>query len=216
MKKRDEFYNEKRRKKFRVTIFGSARIKKSEKIYKEVFQIGKMLGVRGIDIVDGGGPGLMNAVSAGHKLGRNGTGAMAIGLNIKLPHEQKANKNVNLVREFTRFSKRLDNFMLLSNAVVVAPGGLGTLLELFYTWQLVQVEQIESIPVILLGNMWHGLIKWMEENPLKSKYFEKKDMHAIFVAKNAEEVVEIIDSAHAFYLAGRKDFCSEFKKYKLK
>lgn len=215
MKKRDEFYNETRRKKFRVTIFGSARIKKSDKIYREVFSLGKMLGERGIDIVNGGGPGLMNAASAGHKTGRDGTGAKTIGLNIKLPHEQRTNDNLNLVREFARFSKRLDNFMLLSNAIVVAPGGIGTLLELFYSWQLVQVEEICNIPVILLGDVWEGLIKWMEEQLLEKKYFSKKDIDAFFIAKDAKEAIEIIDKAREYYKKDDKNFCMSFKRYKL-
>ena len=63
--------------------------------------------------------------------------------------------------------------MLFSNAVVVAPGGVGTLLELLYTWQLVQVKHIRHIPIILLGEMWPDFIKWLEREPLKRKYFEK-------------------------------------------
>lgn len=203
-------------KEFRVTVFGSARIRKSDKIYGEIFKLGKALGERRIDIVNGGGPGLMNAVSAGHKAGRKNNGAHAIGLNIKLPHEQKANNNLTLVKEFGRFSKRLDSFMLLSDVVVVAPGGLGTLLELFYTWQLVQVEQICNIPIILLGDMWDGLVDWLESQPLKRKYFDKSDLYSIFVAKNSKEAIEIIDKAREYYKKRDKNFCVDFKKYKLK
>jgi uncharacterized protein (TIGR00730 family) len=215
MKESKGFYKETKKEEFRVTVFGSARIKKTDKIYQEVFELGKMLGERGMDVVNGGGPGLMNAVSAGHKIGKNGTNAQTIGLNIKLPHEQKINKNVTLIKEFARFSKRLDNFMLLSDAVIVCPGGLGTLLELFYTWQLIQVEGINNIPVILMGDMWDGLIEWTEKQPLKRNYLDKKDLQSLFIAKNAKEALEIIDKAYEAYKKKDKSFCLNYKKYKL-
>ena len=57
-------------------------------------------------------------------------------------------------------------FFLLSNAVVVAPGGVGTLLEFMYTWQLIQVKHTCNIPVILLGEMWRDFLRWIEKHPL--------------------------------------------------
>ena len=215
MKTSKSFYNETRKRKFRVTVFGSARVKKTDKVYKEVFQLGKLLGEREIEIVTGGGPGLMNAVSVGHKTGKKMEGTHAIGLNIKIPNEQRINPNITLIKEFARFSKRLDNFMLLSNAIVVCPGGFGTLLELFYAWQLLQVEQIKNIPVILMGDMWQGLIKWMENHQLRKKYFEKKDLESVFIAHSPDEAIEIIDAAYKSYREGKNDFCSKHSKYKL-
>lgn len=182
--------------KFRVSIFGSARIKKNSKAYKEIYNLGRMLGERGIDVVTGGGPGLMAAASLGHKVGRKNTTAHSIGLGIKLPHEQRFNSGLTLKKEFTRFSRRLDNFMLLSNAVVVAPGGVGTLLEFFYTWQLVQVEHISNIPIILLGDMWKGLVSWLKKEPLNKKYFDTRDINMIFVARNCKDAIKMIDKAH--------------------
>ena len=211
---KNSFYNELRRNKFRVAIFGSARIRKNDEIYKQIYEIGKVLGEKGIDVVTGGGPGLMNAASAGHKAARKGNGSHAIGLNIKLPRRQIINANINLKKEFGRFSRRLDNFMLLSNAVVVAPGGLGTLLEFFYTLQLMQVEQICNIPVILVGDMWKGLIEWLRKQPMKKKYFEEKDLNFIFIAKNTDEVLAIIEKARESFKKGDKNFCFNYKKYK--
>ena len=86
--------------------------------------------------------------------------------------------------------------MSLSNAVVISPGGIGTLLELFYTWQLSQVQQICNIPIILLGKQWPPLIKWLEKYPLKSRYFDKKDMSLLFLAKDVKQATEIINKAH--------------------
>jgi|TARA_Y100000310_G_scaffold91480_2_gene88853 hypothetical protein len=201
---------------FKVTIFGSARIKKGTLMYNQVRALAEMLGERGFDVITGGGPGLMKAASEGHKKGSKKTGARSIGVGIKLPHEQSFNKHLDIKKEFKRFSRRLDYFMSLSNAVVIAPGGIGTLLELFYTWQLAQVQQICNIPIILLGKQWPPLIKWFEKYPLKSKYFDKKDINLLFSAKDCSEAVEMIDNAYKEYKKGDKKFCLNFKKYKLK
>src|SRR3989344_3244431 len=204
-----------RKNEFRVAIFGSSRINRKDVNYKEIYTLGKMLGERDIDIVTGGGPGLMMAASFGHKIGSKKTGAHAIALNIKLPMEQKFNKYSDVRKEFTHFTKRLDNFMLLSNAVVVAPGGVGTLLEFLYTWQLVQVEHVCPIPIILLGKMWPDLIKWLRNYPLKNKYFAPKDLQLIFLANDSEKTIKIIDKAHREFLEGGKNFCLNQKKYKI-
>jgi uncharacterized protein (TIGR00730 family) len=199
---------------FRVAIFGSARIKKDDSVYKQIYKLGKMLGKRDIDIVTGGGAGLMEAANAGHKIGSRKTHAKSIGLNIKLPREQKANKHLDLKKEFAIFSKRLDEFMKLSNVVVVAPGGVGTLLELLYSWQLVQVEHIQNIPIILLGGVWDGFGEWLRKNPMKQGYFEREDLKLLFFTRNFEEVIEIIDEAYVEHKKGNSYFCFNYKKYK--
>ncbi len=202
-------------KRFRVAIFGSSRVKMSNKVYKEVYTLARELAERGIGVVTGGGPGLMRAANSGHKAGSMKTKARSIGLGIKLPKEQKFNGSLDQQETFFRFTSRLDNFMLLSNAVIVAPGGVGTLLEFFYTWQLVQVKHICHIPIILLGDQWPDLIKWLEKWPLKHKYFGKKDLHLLFLADDSKEALKVIDKAHEEFLLGREDFCINYKKYKI-
>ena len=119
---------------FRVAIFGSARIKENDSRYKQIYTLAKMIAAEGFDVVTGGGPGIMEAANKGHKDGRKkGKIVHSFGLNIVLPKEQTANKHLDIKKDFERFSERLDYFMYLSNVVVVAPGGVGTLLEFFYT-----------------------------------------------------------------------------------
>ena len=177
-----------------------------------------MLGERDIDVVTGGGPGLMNAANSGHKAGSRKTRAHSIGLGIKLPMEQSFNSSLDEKETFMRFTQRLDKFMLLSNAVVVASGGVGTLLELFYTWQLVQVKHKDKIPVILLGPMWPGLLKWLKENPLNKGYFDNFDYDMLYYAKTEKEAIDLIDKAYKnFYeyfvyaLAYERDMHSFFR-----
>ncbi|MBS3099423.1 LOG family protein [Candidatus Pacearchaeota archaeon] len=198
---------------FRVAIFGSARIKRNDVAYKQIYKLGWVLGKRNIDIVTGGGPGLMEAANSGHKEGNKKTGAYSIGLNIKLLKEQMPNKHLDVKAEFAVFSERLDKFMELSNAVVVAHGGVGTLLELMYAWQLSQVEHIRSIPIILLGGMWEGFGEWLRREPMRRKYFEKNDIRLLFFTRKIEEVIEIIDDAHESFKKGEKDFCIDYQKY---
>ncbi len=214
-KKYRNLWQELKKHEFRVTIFGSSRMKQSDKEYKEVYKLAKMIGKRGIDLITGGGPGIMESASAGHRTGTKKTKARTIGLNIKLPHEQRTNPYITVKKEFTRFSERLDNFMLLSNAIVVAHGGIGTTLELFYAWQLMQVKHICNIPIILLGQQWLGLIKWLKKEPLKRKFFQKQDLELLFIAKNANEAIKIVDTCYKDYKKGNKNFCLNYRKYKL-
>ncbi len=216
IKRAEEFKKLLKEKHFRVAIFGSARIKKGDPHYNQIYEMAKVLAINGIDIVTGGGPGIMEAASKGHQEGQNISGieSHTIGLGIRLPREQKFNPAVTTKKKFNRFSSRLDNFMVLSNAVVVGSGGVGTLLELFYTWQLMQVNHICNIPIILLGDMWDGLIKWLEKEPLKRKFFEKKDLDLLFVAKNSKEAMKIIKIAHQHYKEGGDGLCINYRKYR--
>lgn len=192
-------------KKFHVTIFGSARIEEDDFEYKEVYELAKMVGERGMNVVSGGGPGVMKAATMGHKAGREKNKAYTIGLGIKLPHEQRINPYVDVKFKFTRFSERLDNFMLLSNVVVVAPGGVGTMLELFFTWQLMQVRHMSHIPIILLGRQWNGLLRWLRKVPLRRKFFNKEDLELLFLAKDSNEAIKLIDRAYEKYKKGGKN-----------
>ena len=208
---------ERKRKDFRVTIFGSARIKKDDKYYKQTSNLAEMLGKRGIDIVTGGGPGLMQAASEGHRIGRKKSGnkSHSIGLLIKLPTEQKASKFLDIKKQFSRFSNRLDNFMNLSNAFVVATGGIGTILEFFYALQLMQVKQTCNVPIILIGNMWPELISWLEKYPVKNGRMKKSDLNPIIAVKTCNEAIKIIDNSYEKFLTGNENFCLNYKKYKV-
>jgi uncharacterized protein (TIGR00730 family) len=199
---------------FRVAIFGSARIKEDGPEFKQVYELAKMIAADNIDVVTGGGPGIMNAACKGHHDGRTSEDTHAIGLNIKIPLEQNPNRHLDIKKEFERFSTRLDAFMIYSDAVVVAPGGIGTLLEFSYTWQLVQVKHICNIPIILMGDIWKEFLKWIKENPLKKDYLSEKDLLRLFFADDYKEAYKIIKKFHEGYQKG-DDICLNFKKYKV-
>jgi len=202
-------------KHFHVCIFGSARIKEGDPNYHIVYELSNLIAKEGMDVVTGGGPGLMEAANKGHKDGQTDLGSHSVGLTIKLPKEQDANPHLDVKKDFERFSERLDNFMSLSNVVVVAPGGVGTLLEFFYTWQLVQVKHICDIPVILLGEMWPELLAWVEKWPVAKGLISPDECHPLFLASNCEEAMHVIKKAYEDFKEGKTDFCLNHKKYRI-
>lgn len=212
--KRESFDDELKRRDFRVTLFGSARVTKSDPTYRLVRDLAHDISKQGMDLVTGGGPGLMEAANAGYRKGHKSAGH-AVGLLINLPHEKKSGASLDVSRVFSRFSERLDHFMTLSNAIVIAPGGLGTLLELFYSWQLIQVKQTCDIPLILLGDHYKSLIEWVKRGPLRKKYLNPEDMHSIFFAKDAKAAMHILNEAYAHFKQGGKNICLNMQKYKV-
>src|SRR5206468_408932 len=168
---------------YRVCIFGSARIQPDSLVYKQVEQLAGALARQGVDVVTGGGPGLMEAANKGAKKGS--TGAWSIGLPIELPFEADANSHLDVKSQHKRFSSRLDEFMRISHAVVIMPGGIGTLLELFYTWQLMQVDHIKPRPLLLLADddTWTSFVAWLREHPLRLKLMSERDFEMLRIVR---------------------------------
>ncbi len=188
---------------FRVAIFGSARIKETDRIYKNVFDLAKSIGEKNHHLVTGGGPGLMEAANAGHEAGDPQNTSDNIGLLIELPWESKGNPHLEIKKEFNKFSDRLDTFMALSNVMVVVPGGIGTLLELAYSWQLIQVKHINPIPIILIGEIWKSLIDWVKKYPLKMGLICPEDLDCIHIVKNNKEAMKIIEKTYSSFKKGK-------------
>jgi uncharacterized protein (TIGR00730 family) len=178
---------------FRVCIFGSARIKPEDETYQTVRRLARSLGELGIDIVTGGGPGLMEAANLGVREAHNRK-SVSYGLPIHLPSAHEvANKHLDIKSEHRRFSSRLDEFMRLSHAVIVAPGGIGTLLELVYVWQLIQVKLIEPRTIVLLQrSFWQGLIDWMKEEMLGRAFVGPHDFDWVHCVDTPAEALELI------------------------
>lgn len=208
--------NEIKRNEFRVAIFGSARPKPGDPVYQDTYNLAKMIAGLKVDVITGGGPGLMEAASLGHKHGDPSGESHSIGINIKLPFEQSVNPGVEIFNEHDRFSTRLDEFMMLSNAAIVMPGGIGTALELFYTWQLIQVHHICAIPLILVGEQWLKLIHWVIDYLLKDGYINSKDLESVICVKTVEDAFKVIEDAKKHYDEVDGDVCLNWKKYGLK
>jgi predicted Rossmann-fold nucleotide-binding protein len=130
------------RENYRVTIFGSARLQPGTPAYDGVKQLAAELTTMGRDIVTGRGPGLMRAANEGAALIDPTAPGRSVGIRVDLPFEQEVNPFVGQVYEHRTFFSRLHHFMIASDAFVVIPGGIGTLLELSLVWQLLQVRKL--------------------------------------------------------------------------
>jgi hypothetical protein len=209
---------------YRVCIFGSARIKADSLQYIEVAELAERLSRKGIDILTGGGPGLMEAANLGAKRAHNKMvlnaqtkqagehhaapltkAGISFGLSIELPFEPKPNHHLDVKRHHQKFSSRLDDFVRLSHSIVVTPGGIGTLLELFFCWQLIQVEHVAERPIILLDrSYWNGIIQWLKEVPLARSLISDHDFNCLTIADSIEEVCDIIFNHHQQHLKDLK------------
>lgn len=210
----DELKEELNDDQFRVAIFGSARLKENSPEYYQVFNLARLIASAGIDLVTGGGPGLMEAASNGFYDAKKDASIRSIGLNIRLPEEQRFSAHLDIKREFERFSERLDSFVALSNAFVVMPGGIGTILELFYTWQLAQVKQIADKPLILMGEMWLDLLKWMRAWPLKNNLLDEADLDLIYLTKDCLEAFTVVQESYNHFKSGGTQFCRTYQGYR--
>jgi uncharacterized protein (TIGR00730 family) len=190
---------------YRVCIFGSARIRPQDPVYRSVFRLAQSLSERGIDVVTGGGPGLMAAANRG-VLASKRHRSTSYGLPLDLPTlTEPPNRHLDIASAHKRFSSRLDEFIRLSHAVVVAPGGIGTLLELMYVWQLLQLRALEGRPVILLGReFWGGLLEWVRSGPAEQRLLDLRDLECLHLVDTPEEALEILDRSHAEFLAAER------------
>lgn len=155
------------RENYRVTVFGSARLQPGTFAYDAVKQLAAELTKMGCDIITGGGPGLMRAANEGAAAVDPTAPGRSVGIRVELPFEQEVNPFVGQVYEHRTFFSRLHHFMMVSDAFVVTPGGIGTLLELSLVWQLLQVQKLYNTPLILVGKMWAELVEWGRRSMLR-------------------------------------------------
>jgi hypothetical protein len=138
-------------------------------------------------VVTGGGPGIMEAANRG----AHDAGGDSIGLNIVLPREQAPNPYItpHLCFNFHYYAMRKMHFLLRAVALVVFPGGYGTLDELFEVLTLIQTGKIEPIPVLLFGrDYWERIIHF--EALAEEGMIESKDLEIFSYVETAEEAWE--------------------------
>lgn len=202
--------------KFRIAIFGSARIKQEDEQYQSIIELAKQLAIKGYDIVTGGGPGAMEAASLGHQIACDNcdhTLSSTIGINIELPFEQKPNQYLDITETVSTFSARLDTFMVLSNIFVITSGGIWTLLELFYTWQLMQVGHICRAPIILWWEEYKGLKDFINDSVLKSGFINQNEADLAIQVDTLEEVLTLINKASDTYKKSENKACINITQY---
>jgi uncharacterized protein (TIGR00730 family) len=184
---------------YRVTIFGSARLQPGSFGYEETKRTAAALAGMDCDIITGGGPGLMQAANEGAATSNR---TQSVGIRVDLPFEQDVNAFVTEAFEHRTFFTRLHQFVLASDAFIVAPGGIGTVLEMMLVWQLLQVRHLKDTPLILVGTMWPGLIEWARGSMLSvdPPLAHAEDMTIPRCVTNADEAVALMRQHHAAWL----------------
>jgi uncharacterized protein (TIGR00730 family) len=173
-----------------VTVFGSARTTRQHPHYRQIRDVAAALGRAGYGVITGGGGGLMEAANRGAR----DAGAVSVGCNIELPHEQRLNAYVDIGLRFRHFFARKVMFVRYACAFVIGPGGFGTLDELFESLTLIQTSTIEHFPVVLVGaDEWDGLRDWLRDRALPDHRISRGDVDDLHVVDDPAEIVEIIN-----------------------
>jgi uncharacterized protein (TIGR00730 family) len=175
-----------------VSILGSARFDENNKWYQVARELGALLAKKKIGVVTGGGPGIME----GGNRGAYEAGGESIGINIKLPFEQRTNPYITKSQPFYYFFIRKVMLFYTAQSYVFFPGGFGTLDEFFELVTLVQTHKIdrETVPLILVGKeFWTPLVQYLNEMVYeKYKAVDKEDLQLYHLVDTAQEAFDII------------------------
>jgi uncharacterized protein (TIGR00730 family) len=172
-----------------VSIFGSARTHRRHRYYATARAIARGLAKKGLTVITGGGPGIMEAANRGAAEG----GGVSVGLNIELPHEQELNRYVNLPISFRYFFVRKVMFVKYAQAFIIMPGGYGTIDELFEAVTLMQTDRIKHFPIILYDRAyWAGLVDWVKERLLGEGMVSRKELDLVRVSDDVDEIVSYL------------------------
>jgi uncharacterized protein (TIGR00730 family) len=172
-----------------VSVFGSTRARSDSPVYAAAERIGGLLARHGYAVITGAGPGAMEAANKG----AYEAGGVSVGLNIEVPLNQIPNRYLTKLLTFRHIFIRKVMFVRHSVALVILPGGFGTLDELFETLMLIQTRKIEPFPVILHGaDYWEGLLTWLRDPVLREGKISPEDLSLIQTAHTPELVIQLI------------------------
>ncbi|WP_298754567.1 TIGR00730 family Rossman fold protein [uncultured Arcobacter sp.] len=167
-----------------VTFFGSARIQQDNRFCKLAEKLAFNLNKKGINIVTGGGGGIMEAANRG---AYDANTAESIGLNIIIPVEQKLNLYTTRSHTFNYFFSRKYMLVKHSSACVVFPGGYGTLDELFEIIILVQTQKIENLKIYLYDTeFWKNMLIFLEGTLVKENMISIDELDILTLSDDIE------------------------------
>ena len=188
----------------KVTIFGSARTQSDQVEYQQAVDFGCKIVKAGFMVITGAGPGIMQA-------GHEGAGtANSFGVNIRLPWEQGANPVIaedKKLMSFKYFFTRKLIFIRHSDAIVLFPGGFGTLDEGYEALTLMQTGKGLLMPLVLVeppgGTYWKAWDKYIREHLLRGGLISPEDLNFYQITHNADEAVKIITRFYRNYQSTR-------------
>ncbi len=174
-----------------VSIFGSARTDPENEYYKMGVEVAKEFTNEGYGIITGGGPGIMEAANKGAQE----AGGKSVGLNIDIPMEQFANPYVDPEKliTFNYFFIRKVMFVKYAQAIILLPGGFGTMDELFESLTLIQTKKIDKVPIVMMGKKyWAGLLDWLNNTMAVEGNINPIDMELFTLTDDVNEAVKAV------------------------
>lgn len=169
-----------------VSIFGSARTQPRDPVYQKAVDIAAAFAKAGFAVITGGGGGIMEAANKGAAE----AGGRSVGLNIKLPFEQRPNDFADVQVEFNYFFIRKVMFIKYAAAYIALPGGFGTLDEVFEVLTLIQTKRVKPFPVILVGTAyWSGMLDWIKSRLKADSLISPEDLDIVQLLDDPEEIV---------------------------
>lgn len=183
----------------KVTIFGSARTEHHEEMYQKCLRFSRSLAENGYMVITGGGPGIMQA-------GNEGAGSdNSFAVNIRLPFEQKPNpvmyRNPRLVT-YKYFFNRKVAFVKEADAIVVFPGGFGTLDEAMEVFTLIQTGKTSPKPLILMDDSvgyWEKFFDFVKQSLLVNGFISGEDFSLFAITRSEQEAFEVIEAFYRTY-----------------
>jgi len=188
----------------KVTIFGSARTQPERVEYQQCVEFAKRMAEAGFMVITGAGPGIMQA-------GHEGAGPdMSFGCNIRLPWEQSANpviaEDEKLVT-FKYFFTRKLTFIRHSDAIILFPGGFGTMDEAYESLTLMQTGKSQMMPLVLVdkpgGTYWKHWISHVNDHLLRNELISTEDLNLIDVTDDPDEAAKIVSRFYRNYHSSR-------------
>src|SRR5207247_4698614 len=184
----------------KVTIFGSARTQPSKTEYKQAAEFARKITAAGFMVITGAGPGIMQA-------GHEGAGPeKSFGANIRLPWEQAANpisQHDKKLITFKYFFTRKLIFLRHADAIVLFPGGFGTMDEGFEALTLMQTGKSRLMPLVLIdppgATYWKTWDKNIREHLLRNQLISPDDLNLYHTTDDADEAVKIITRFYRNY-----------------
>ncbi len=188
----------------KVTIFGSARTQPDEPIYQKCVEFARLLAQNNYMVITGGGGGIMEA-------GNEGAGSEnSFAVNIRLPFEQSTNKVMDGSERtitYKYFFNRKVAFLKEAHAVVLFPGGFGTLDEAMETLTLIQTGKNPPVPLVLIddedGTYWEDLFQFMRNVLLPRNLISGEDFGLFTITSSIQEALEVINNFYRVYHSSR-------------
>lgn len=195
---------------FSVAIFGSARLPKSSPEFEFVSKLTQSLVEQiPVDIVTGGGPGIMEAASHGAmnavvvqgthaKVGKRPT---IYGMSVRLPYEEKSSPYIHINKFHEHFTTRLQSFVNLIQGAYIDVGGVGTLLEMSLLWQLKQVNHLPVEFPLVVSPVWKPMLETFYDMTFSHRknsipLINADNMELIKFSNDIDEIVKIFRLAH--------------------